>query len=149
MPHVQSVTGILLSSAQQQTVHQYFLLNQLYEIDRALSGLLNNHWQEISIFFCLLCRVPGDIDEVNALKVKCDQWVMPQCNDANIPASLLKLWYRDLYDPLIPMEFYERCVRNCNDSDAALRIVEELPDLNRLVLCHFIKFLQVSCCCCC
>ncbi|XP_033638702.1 uncharacterized protein LOC117299307 isoform X2 [Asterias rubens] len=88
-------------------------------------------------------RVPGDIDEVNALKVKCDQWVMPQCNDANIPASLLKLWYRDLYDPLIPMEFYERCVRNCNDSDAALRIVEELPDLNRLVLCHFIKFLQI------
>ncbi|XP_022094956.1 uncharacterized protein LOC110981596 isoform X2 [Acanthaster planci] len=88
-------------------------------------------------------RVPGDIDEVNALKVKCDQWIMPQCDDANIPASLLKLWYRDLYDPLIPMEFYERCVSCGENAEAALAIVQELPDLNRLVLCHFIKFLQI------
>lgn len=27
--------------------------------------------------------------------------------DAHAPASLLKLWYRELYDPLIPDEFYE------------------------------------------
>ncbi|XP_072022049.1 uncharacterized protein [Amphiura filiformis] len=88
-------------------------------------------------------RVPGDIDEVNALKVKCDQWSMPECSDPNVPASLLKLWYRDLYEPLIPMEFYDQCIRACNERDKALEVISLLPDLNRLLLCHFIKFLQV------
>ena len=96
------------------------------------------------IIFLPIFRVPGDIDEVNALKVKCDQWTMPECSDPNVPASLLKLWYRDLYEPLIPMEFYDQCIRTCNERDKALEVIASLPELNRLVLCHFIKFLQVS-----
>ncbi|CAB4041785.1 rho GTPase-activating 39-like [Paramuricea clavata] len=47
-------------------------------------------------------RVPGDIDEVNALKVKTDSWAYPDdCNDPNVAASLLKQWFRDLKDPLL------------------------------------------------
>ncbi|XP_030849130.1 uncharacterized protein LOC593776 isoform X3 [Strongylocentrotus purpuratus] len=88
-------------------------------------------------------RVPGDIDEVNSLKLKCDQWVHPECSDPHVPASLLKQWYRDLYTPLIPDEFYERCIVMCNDKDGALEVVEDLPDLNRHVLSHFIRFLQI------
>lgn len=99
---------------------------------------------EIMIIYLPIFRVPGDIDEVNALKVKCDQWTMPECSDPNVPASLLKLWYRDLYEPLIPMEFYDQCIRTCNERDKALEVIASLPELNRLVLCHFIKFLQVS-----
>ncbi|XP_072163081.1 uncharacterized protein [Diadema setosum] len=88
-------------------------------------------------------RVPGDIDEVNSLKLKCDQWVHPECSDPHVPASLLKQWYRDLYLPLIPNEFYDRCIIFCNDRVNALKVVDELPDLNRLVLTHFIRFLQI------
>ena len=56
-------------------------------------------------------RVPGDIDEVNALKVRCDQWYPPtDCPDPHIPASLLKLWYRELYEPLIPADLYNQCI---------------------------------------
>ncbi|CAF5034810.1 unnamed protein product, partial [Rotaria sp. Silwood1] len=51
-------------------------------------------------------RVPGDLDSVNALKVKCDQWQLPSLEDAHLPASLLKLWYRELAEPLIPTMFY-------------------------------------------
>lgn len=50
----------------------------------------------------LLCSVPGDIDEVNALKVKTDSWTYPDdCNDPNVAASLLKQWFRDLREPLL------------------------------------------------
>ncbi|TNM88417.1 hypothetical protein fugu_004671 [Takifugu bimaculatus] len=89
-------------------------------------------------------RVPGDIDEVNALKLQVDQWRIPEnLSDPNVPASLMKLWYRELEEPLIPMDFYKQCVSNCDDPVAAITVVQSLPELNRLVLCYFINFLQV------
>lgn len=98
--------------------------------------------------FRLFCyrwhRVPGDIDEVNALKLKCDQWSLPpDCVDPHIPASLLKLWYRELYEPLIPAEFYDLCIQNYQNPEAAIEVVSKLPDINRLVLAYLIRFLQV------
>lgn len=30
--------------------------------------------------------------------------------DPNIPSSLLKLWLRELSEPLIPSEFYDSCI---------------------------------------
>ncbi|XP_056130345.1 rho GTPase-activating protein 39 isoform X2 [Lampris incognitus] len=89
-------------------------------------------------------RVPGDIDEVNALKLQVDQWRIPEnLSDPNVPASLMKLWYRELEEPLIPMNFYKQCISNYDDPVAAIAVVQSLPELNRLVLCYFIHFLQV------
>ncbi|KAM4613597.1 rho GTPase-activating protein 39 isoform 2-T2 [Polymixia lowei] len=89
-------------------------------------------------------RVPGDIDEVNALKLQVDQWRIPEnLSDPNVPASLMKLWYRELEEPLIPMNFYKQCVSNYDDPVSAIAVVQSLPELNRLVLCYFIHFLQV------
>lgn len=56
----------------------------------------------------------------------------------------MKLWYRELEEPLIPMNFYRQCVNNCDDPVAAIAVVQSLPELNRLVLCYFIHFLQVT-----
>ncbi|XP_063311848.1 rho GTPase-activating protein 39-like isoform X1 [Pelobates fuscus] len=89
-------------------------------------------------------RVPGDIDEVNALKVQVEQWIIPDTlSDPTIPASLLKLWYRELEEPLIPQQFYKQCISNYENPDAAVSVVQQLPELNRLVLCYLIHFLQV------
>ena len=89
-------------------------------------------------------RVPGDVDEVNALKVRCDQWIPPtDCSDPHIPVSLLKLWYRELQEPLIPAEFYDECVECYEDEQAVLNVVNNLPEINRLVLCYLVRFLQV------
>ncbi len=54
-----------------------------------------------------MCRVPGDIDEVNSLKLEVDKGRLPMGNlrDPHVPASLLKLWFRELEDPLIPEEY--------------------------------------------
>uniref|UniRef100_A0AAY5KZC1 Rho GTPase-activating protein 39 n=1 Tax=Esox lucius TaxID=8010 RepID=A0AAY5KZC1_ESOLU len=89
-------------------------------------------------------RVPGDIDEVNALKLQVDQWKIPTgLEDPHIPASLLKLWYRELEEPLIPHEFYEECITHYDDPEAAVNVVMGLPHINKLVLCYLIRFLQV------
>ncbi|XP_058421169.1 rho GTPase-activating protein 39 isoform X4 [Diceros bicornis minor] len=89
-------------------------------------------------------RVPGDIDEVNALKLQVDQWKVPTgLEDPHVPASLLKLWYRELEEPLIPHEFYEQCIAHYESPEAAVAVVHALPHINRLVLCYLIRFLQV------
>uniref|UniRef100_A0A3Q1CM88 Rho GTPase-activating protein 39 n=1 Tax=Amphiprion ocellaris TaxID=80972 RepID=A0A3Q1CM88_AMPOC len=89
-------------------------------------------------------RVPGDIDEVNALKLQVDQWKIPTgLEDPHIPASLLKLWYRELEEPLIPHEFYEECINHYDNPEAAVNVVLGLPHINKLVLCYLIRFLQV------
>ncbi|XP_052604127.1 rho GTPase-activating protein 39 isoform X2 [Peromyscus californicus insignis] len=89
-------------------------------------------------------RVPGDIDEVNALKLQVDQWKVPTgLEDPHVPASLLKLWYRELEEPLIPHEFYEQCIAHYESPEAAVAVVHSLPRINRMVLCYLIRFLQV------
>lgn len=87
--------------------------------------------------------MPGDVDEINAMKMKIDQWELMECDDPHVPASLLKQWYRELFEPLIPAEYYEECITYCNDPDASIRIVKNLPELNRLVFSYLIRFLQV------
>lgn len=52
--------------------------------------------------------------------------------DAHAPASLLKLWYRELYDPLIPDEFYNECTQT-DDPKEVMAIVDRIPPLNQLV----------------
>ncbi|XP_045446246.1 rho GTPase-activating protein 39 [Melitaea cinxia] len=90
-------------------------------------------------------RVPADVDEVNALKAKIDNWELPDATmltDAHAPASLLKLWYRELYEPLIPDALYGACVAAGGDFGACSRALQRLPPLNRLVLTYLISFLQ-------
>ncbi|XP_058129012.1 hornerin isoform X2 [Anopheles coustani] len=101
--------------------------------------LLLNGKQTEGIF-----RVPADVDEVNVLKKQLDCWQFPEDKgtmDAHTPASLLKLWYRELYDPLIPDELYDECVQTEDPVEAAA-IVEKLPKINKLVLTYLIHFLQ-------
>ncbi|XP_050672111.1 rho GTPase-activating protein 39 [Leptidea sinapis] len=90
-------------------------------------------------------RVSADVDEVNALKAKIDNWELPDASmltDAHAPASLLKLWYRELYEPLIPDALYAACVAAGQDVPACTRALQRLPPLNRLVLTYLISFLQ-------
>lgn len=91
-------------------------------------------------------RVPGDIDEVNALKVKTDNWTYPDdVNDANVAASLLKQWFRDLREPVIDQSAYEQCISSCDDETVSKGIVLSLPKINQFVLCFIIRFLQIFC----
>lgn len=98
-----------------------------------------------SLFFNRI-RVPADMDEVMCLKNQLDRWEVPdEITDAHTPASLLKLWYRELYEPLIPDSMYEQCVAHHDNPEHVLAIIEQLPEINKLVLAYLIHFLQVYC----
>jgi Rho GTPase-activating protein 39 len=91
-------------------------------------------------------RVPGDIDAVNMLKVALDRGekIAPgSFGEPHVPASTLKMWFRELSDPLIPEVLYEECVNASRDIAASLAALDKMPALNRKLLTYIVRFLQV------
>ncbi|KAL2916168.1 hypothetical protein HK105_204259 [Polyrhizophydium stewartii] len=90
-------------------------------------------------------RVPGDAEAVSDLRCRIDkdEYDYTGINDPNVPSSLLKLWLRELADPLIPAEYYGQCVQVGQEDgraslhelyQSATQIVESLPDVNRKIV---------------
>ncbi|KAJ1908780.1 hypothetical protein IWQ60_011532 [Tieghemiomyces parasiticus] len=91
-------------------------------------------------------RIPGDIDQVDRLRRRLDggdYTPCPDLTDPNIPASLFKLWLRDLHDPLIPIRFYHQCVGSPQDPDQILRIMSNVRGIQLRVADYVVQFLQV------
>lgn len=81
-------------------------------------------------------RVPGDSDSVSELKLRIDRgyYNLEGVDDPNVLASLMKLWLRELLEPLVPEEMYNECVTNSKDPEACIHIVKRLPTISRYVL---------------
>jgi Rho GTPase-activating protein 39 len=90
-------------------------------------------------------RVPGDSDGVASLKMRLDRgaYTLEGVDDPHVPASLFKLWLRELVDPLVPSEMYNDCIAFANDAEACCAAVERLPTANRRVVLFVISFLQL------
>ncbi|KAH9027308.1 hypothetical protein EDB85DRAFT_2148575 [Lactarius pseudohatsudake] len=90
-------------------------------------------------------RIPGDSDAVAALKMRLDRgsYTLEGVDDPHVPASLFKLWLRELVDPLVPSEMYNDCIAFAGDAEACCAAVERLPTANRRVVLFVISFLQL------
>jgi hypothetical protein len=90
-------------------------------------------------------RVPGDGDSVSDLKLRIDKgtYTLDGVDDPHVLASLMKLWLRELCDPLVPEEMYNECITNSKDPTACVQLVERLPTINRRVILFVISFLQL------
>ncbi|KAJ7874752.1 hypothetical protein B0H14DRAFT_3552219 [Mycena olivaceomarginata] len=90
-------------------------------------------------------RVPGDGDSVSELKLRIDKgyYTLDGVDDPHVLASLMKLWLRELCDPLVPDEMYNECITNSKDPSTCVQIVQRLPTINRRVVLFVISFLQL------
>ncbi|QRV79386.1 Rho GTPase-activating-like protein [Ceratobasidium sp. AG-Ba] len=90
-------------------------------------------------------RIPGDGDAVSDLRVRIDKgfYNLEGIDDCNVPASLFKLWLRELQEPLIPANMYNACISSAEDPEKVVALVKELPVNNRRVLLFVISFLQL------
>ena len=90
-------------------------------------------------------RVPGDGDAVQDLKLRIEKgyYSLDGVDDPHILASLMKLWLRELCDPLVPDELYDECIRASKDPEACVGIVRRLPTINRRVVLFVVSFLQL------
>jgi hypothetical protein len=90
-------------------------------------------------------RVPGDGDGVSELKLRIDKghYNLEGIEDPYVLASLMKLWLRELCDPLIPEEMYNSCITSAKIPEACIELVQRLPTINRRVVLFLISFLQL------
>ena len=89
------------------------------------------------------------------------------CVDCHTAASLLKLWLRELYEPLIPDSFYDEAIqlgshieqqeqqkgrkkeekgvggRSHSSREKLEKLIIRLPELNQLTLMYLAKYLQL------
>ena len=81
-------------------------------------------------------RVPGDADGVTDLRcrVESGKYDFEGITDPNVPSSLLKLWLRELAEPLIPSKVYDKCIQygmmgesDPNSIAGAKAVISELP----------------------
>ena len=64
--------------------------------------------------------------------------------DVHIFACLLKQWFRNLMEPVIPFSLYETCLEVASSPrDATSLIMERMPKQNKMVIGYLIRFLQV------
>jgi len=90
-------------------------------------------------------RVPGDGDSVSELKLRIDKgyYTLDGFDDPTVLASCLKLWLRELCDPLVPEELYNDCIMHAKEPETCVQIVQRLPTINRRVVVFVISFLQL------
>ncbi|KAN0011715.1 hypothetical protein ACTFIU_007281 [Dictyostelium citrinum] len=89
-------------------------------------------------------RVPGNVVDINSLKKRFDEGnyeVAPTENVYTI-ASLLKLWLREITEPLFPLTIYDQCIENSNKREKIFEIVASLPILNQKTISYIVELLQ-------
>lgn len=95
----------------------------------------------------LLAQLKLEIDCVDFRKItdaKQVKSLLSNVQDPHVIAGLLKLFFRQLADPVFPSSIYETCLQNGQDGSAACRIFNErLSNLNKDVVAYLIRLLQV------
>ncbi|VDK47753.1 unnamed protein product [Anisakis simplex] len=76
-------------------------------------------------------------------RLRLDRGLVPVVRDAHVPAALLKLWLRSLPEAILPDALYARCLAVCDQPDEACRVIDLLPNVNRLVVAKLLHLLQL------
>jgi len=101
---------------------------------------LNGHKTE-GIF-----RIPGDADQVAALKIKIENGIYDweELLDPHVPASLLKLWMRELEQPIIVDDFYDDAIESARNEtpEVSVKLIKQLPKLNQKIVKFVVQFLR-------
>lgn len=94
----------------------------------------------------LIAQLKLEIDCVDFRKItdaKLVHSLLSNVTDPHVIAGLLKLFFRQLYEPVFPMSIYDMCLQNSHDGHMACRIFNEhLPNLNKDVVAYLIRLLQ-------
>eukprot|EP01126_Amoeba_proteus_P001377 TRINITY_DN10394_c1_g1_i2.p1 TRINITY_DN10394_c1_g1~~TRINITY_DN10394_c1_g1_i2.p1 ORF type:complete len:232 (-),score=60.85 TRINITY_DN10394_c1_g1_i2:195-890(-) len=91
-------------------------------------------------------RVPGDTAMVTSLKIQIENgdYSCEGLDDPHIPGSLLKLWMRELAEPIIPCDLYDDAIEAAKNDDemAAVALVSKMPSINQKVTFFVVEYLR-------
>ncbi|KFH68579.1 hypothetical protein MVEG_05389 [Podila verticillata NRRL 6337] len=89
-------------------------------------------------------RISGDLGAVAELRARIElgNYDISGISDPHVPCSLLRLWIRDLPEPVIPYDMYQLCIQGAQDKDAVARIVNSLPMWHKEMIIYLVSFLK-------
>ncbi|KAL6043684.1 Rho GTPase activating protein 39 [Balamuthia mandrillaris] len=91
-----------------------------------------------------LFRVPGNATGITELKQALNERNYDSIMGHNVHTvgGALKLWFRELEQPLIPVEFYDACTKEGVESgEKAMSVLERLPLTHKQVISFLLRFL--------
>lgn len=95
----------------------------------------------------LIAQLRLEIDCVDFRKITDAKQVhslLSNVQDPHVIAGLLKLFFRQLYEPVFPVQIYDVCLESGHDGHTACRVFNErLPNLNKDVVAYLIRLLQL------
>lgn len=94
----------------------------------------------------LIAQLRLEIDCVDFRKItdaKQVQSLLCNVQDPHVIAGLLKLFFRQLHEPVFPSHLYEACLQSGHDGHMACRLFDErLSNLNKDVVAYLVRLLQ-------
>ncbi|ORZ14384.1 hypothetical protein BCR41DRAFT_337280 [Lobosporangium transversale] len=89
-------------------------------------------------------RISGDLGAVAELKARIElgNYDLSGIADPHVPCSLLRLWIRDLPEPIIPYDMYQRFIDAAQDKDAIAKLIDDLPLWHKETLIYLVAFLK-------
>ncbi|KAG0340109.1 hypothetical protein BG004_006549 [Podila humilis] len=89
-------------------------------------------------------RISGDLGAVAELRARIElgNYDIAGITDPHVPCSLLRLWIRDLPEPVIPYDMYQLCIQGAQDKDAVARVVNSLPMWHKEMIVYLVSFLK-------
>ncbi|KAF9403801.1 hypothetical protein BGX21_009897 [Mortierella sp. AD011] len=90
-------------------------------------------------------RISGDLGAVAELRARIElgNYDISGITDPHVPCSLLRLWIRDLPEPVIPYSMYQQCIQGAQDKDAVTKVVSSLPLWHKEMIIYLVSFLKV------
>jgi len=87
-------------------------------------------------------RIAAEKSNIVQLKQQLERGdLIIRVKSCHIPADVLKIFLRELREPLIPTARYVECMAACDDSVKCLSIALSLQDTNRFTLAYLLEFL--------
>ncbi|KAK3842836.1 MAG: hypothetical protein J3R72DRAFT_367515 [Linnemannia gamsii] len=89
-------------------------------------------------------RISGDLGAVAELRARIElgNYDISGITDPHVPCSLLRLWIRDLPEPVIPYDLYQQCIQGAQDKDAVAKVITSLPLWHKEMIIYLISFLK-------
>jgi len=89
-------------------------------------------------------RVKGDSKKMHEIKmeIECNKWKLETCKNPHDLASLLKVWLRELSEPLISSELQKRLHSVAHSTSETLEAINTIPPLNKMCLLYLFDFLR-------
>lgn len=111
-----------------------------YMLTLLAEGVLNGGGPNTEGIF----RVPADPTNALKLKVSLEGGSYDLvCKDVHAVGSVLKLWLRELAEPLVPDELYDECVKIADNAGKCVKVAQtRLPPLERACLLYLCNFLR-------